>query len=194
MCVSVGATAVGWYVHGDGHSPFVVQFDWFFGSFFLVACIIGVYCALQQLTKSRYWRSNHSSLGPTLLGSAALGLPLYLLGGLAGDLYYFRVIHRVFDFATGAIGLIVGMIGMAVALVVVAGLVGLVGAVEITAAPKVKEGHFVKPPKVEKGGWAAPKVEKGGWAAPKVEKGGWAAPKVKKGGWAAPKVEKGGWE
>ena len=45
-------------VHGDDQSSFIVQFGLFFGSFFLVACLIGIYCVLQQLAHSQYWRSD----------------------------------------------------------------------------------------------------------------------------------------
>merc|ERR1712086_945664 len=45
----IGVFAAGAYFHGDGHSLFITQFGWFFGTFFLVAVVTGLGLGLRSL-------------------------------------------------------------------------------------------------------------------------------------------------
>jgi len=90
--VFIGAPTAGYHVHADGHSPFILQFGWFFGNFFLIACLFGTYCALQQLMENVGGGFQFVGERPqsTLVYCAVVGFPMYLLGGFAGDLLYYQ--------------------------------------------------------------------------------------------------------
>merc|ERR1712153_182341 len=94
--------ALGCYIHGDGHSPLVNQLGWGFGTFFLLACLVGLWATatfgvclgVPLLSKSNSLLSTNRRQGlkvDLLLFLCFLGavLFLYFLGALAGDLYYY---------------------------------------------------------------------------------------------------------
>merc|ERR1711865_585349 len=95
--IFVGAPfALGCYTHGDGHSPFVNLLGWGFGTFFLLAYLVGLFCFLRASWKMvaggrlSFWRGlerDFIQLG--LVYGLGCVLSAYFVGALAGDLYYY---------------------------------------------------------------------------------------------------------
>ena len=117
--VFLGAPAAGFHVHADGHSPFILQFGWLFGNFFLVACLCGTYCALQLLMENAGGGFQFVGERPqsTLAYCAVVGFPMYLLGGFAGDLLYYH------EEVAAIVRLIKGLCGVAIVVFIIRCLV-----------------------------------------------------------------------
>jgi len=81
MPLLIGVFAAGAYFHGDGHSLFITQFGWFFGTFFLVAVVTGLGLGLRSL----HFHNPFHNFGTFIL----VAFVPYFLGALAGDLYHY---------------------------------------------------------------------------------------------------------
>jgi len=87
MPLLIGVFAAGAYFHGDGHSLFITQFGWFFGTFFLVAVVTGLGLGLRSLGGgiANHFRNQVHNFGTFIL----VAFVPYFLGALAGDLYHY---------------------------------------------------------------------------------------------------------
>ena len=78
--------ALGCYIHGDGHSPFINLFGWFFGTVFLLTCLAGLYLAVASTLLFACGRFHQAGV-KAVTGRFLWALPFYILGALAGDLW-----------------------------------------------------------------------------------------------------------